>query len=238
MGVEIEVNALSAKPLGQIAAENIADLFALEEVEDLPHGLRVRLKGFAERLARAVADMPNGVPFADWMADLGDVPAARVPTTLRVVIAAEADAVLRRGPAEREAAAALLAVWDQVPPEPFAIVPTRVIPRKVAPAAKHRPERSPREIRAREPSVPRAKPIVAVDEDRVAWIRSVALDRLDPAGDRGLLEAVLLAGIQHRGAQKYPDLTGPEIRKVLEGLAEKGSVKHSASRWTRVLGRR
>lgn len=234
VGVEIEVNGLAAKPLGQIAPENVADLFAISAKEDLPPGLRVRLRGVDERLTRQVEDLPNGSSFLEWIEGLSEVAPSRVPYTLRAVVAAEIEAP-KRGPHEIAAASALMESWASVEPEPFAFAAPKTIPKKMTAAAAPREPQRPRERRAVEARPERTRVVVEVDKERVAWIRAVALERLQPASERGLLEAVLFAGLQHRARDLYPDLQAHEIRKVLEGMAERGDVKHSAGRWTRPL---
>lgn len=234
VGVEIEVNGLAAKPLGQIAPENVADLFAISAKEDLPPGLRVRLRGVDERLTRQVEDLPNGTPFLDWIAGLSELSPQRVPYTLRAVVAAEIEAP-KRGAPECAAAVALMEAWAAVEPEPFSFAAPKMIPKKMTAAAAPREAQRPRERRAVEARPERVRVVVEVDKARVGWIRATALERLQPASERGLLEAVLMAGLQHRARELYPDLQVHEIRKVLETMAERGDVKHSAGRWTRPL---
>lgn len=234
VGVEIEVNGLAAKPLGQIAPENVADLFAISAKEELPPGLRVRLRGVDERLTRQVEDLPNGTPFLEWIEGLSEVPAENVPFTLRAVVAAEIEAP-KRGIPERAAATELMERWSSVEPEPFAFALPKMIPKKMTAAAAPREAQRPKERRAVEARPERTRVVQEVDQDRVAWIRKIALERLLPASERGLLEVVLFAGLQHRARELYPDMSAIEIRKVLEVLAERGDVRFSAGRWTRPM---
>lgn len=239
MTVEIELNALSAKPIGQIACDNVADLFALEELDDLPTGLRVRLKGFRDRMGRAIRDL-RGAGFQAWLDALAEVPADRVPASLRDIVQAEADEPLRAD-GDRSRIAALGGAWAQVEPAPFTFAAPRKVqqlPVRGEPRERRaRPTRAPRESggTARVPT-PRPKPVG--DPDQSAWIRQVALERLSGAMDQGLLEAVLIAGIKHRARDRYPTLSDLEVRAELRAMDGAGLVTHSAGRWKRKIGRR
>lgn len=239
--VEIELNALSAKPIGQIACENVADLFALEELDDLPTGLRVRLKGFRDRLGRAIRDLKGGTAFQAWAGALGEVPSARVPLSLREAVAAEADEPLRSD-VDREAIRALVEAWAGAEPERFSFAPPKKVqqlPARGEPTPRRRSSPSGSEeggSKARV-STPRAARPVG-DPDQTAWVRQVALERLGQAMEQGLLEAVLFAGIKHRARERFPSLTDLEIRAELRAMSDIGLVTQSAGRWKRRIGRR
>ncbi|MCB9680864.1 MAG: hypothetical protein H6733_05270 [Alphaproteobacteria bacterium] len=238
--VEIEVNALSAKPLGQLAPPNIADLYALTEVPDLATGLRVRLKGFHERIARAVSDLPSGEPFAAFCGAVGDVDPSRVPVSLRDVFEAES-ANPKRTDGDRAHIRDLQAVWEGAEPEPFEIgAPKRVVQLPTAGEPRERRYATPRGERApraeRAPKPPRVPPARFVaDPERAAWIRQVLLERLGRPTDAGLLETVLVAGVKHRGRDRYADMTPKEVTDELKALEREGKVKHSAGRWKGVV---
>lgn len=236
--VEIETNTLATKPLGQLAVQNVADLFALHERDDLPGGLKVRLRGFPERLGRAIDDLPDGGVFDAFLDELGEVPAEHVPTTLRVVIAGQAE---NRGPKAVARVEALVASWDDTEPEAFDLAaPKRA---QQLPEGRRRKERLHKRAagvaddtpkRTRSPAAPRTpRAVVPSDPARDAWIRQMVNERLAQAVDQGLLEAVLLAGVVHRARDRYPDLSKTDVKGVLRELERQGLARHSAGRWKR-----
>jgi len=55
------------------------------------------------------------------------------------------------------------------------------------------------------------------------------MERLEHYGDRGLKQAMLLAGAKHRAP--WDDLQEAEIMAVLRKLEKSGTVKKSTNRW-------
>lgn len=252
--LEVQIGDLIAKPLGQVNIENIADLMALAELDTAPPTISRRLAGYAERIARAVTDLPNGQQFADFAEDLSGVAAARVPMSLRAALVEERGRPSRTA-AEVELLDGLLASWEGEEAIPFLLSETAQVEVKVAPEARRREEarmrapagartagsvtRTPaatgstRKTGAKAKRTPKPKPVV--DPARAAWIRQIVLERLSGRSE-GLQEAVLFAAIRHRAREKFPNLGVQEITKVLKEMSEQGTVRHSARRWS-VAGR-
>lgn len=239
------MNALSAKPLGQLAPANVADLFAIDELEDLATTLRVRLKGFAERIGRAVGDLPNGEPFLTFANTIGELDDERVPESMRRMFEAEAGNT-KRTPREQARIAELLAQWAETPPVPFEMAAPKAV-HQLPTAGK--PTHSGMRVRGgagvsvkrTSSSEPKAKveraPKAVADPARQAWLRQVCRERLAGARDRGLQQVVLIAGVRHRARDRYPDLTPKEITDVLNDMAKTGEAKVSALRWTLTAAR-
>lgn len=225
--VEIEVQSLAAKSLPLLAPQNVADLCALEVADGLTHGLGVRLKGFTDRMARALADLPNGTPFTDEVAAFAALPPGQVPEGLRAAFLAQG-ASPKRGEKEKAAVAALAALWDGMPAEVFVIAPAKRAPQ----ALPVREARGAEPRARREPSAPRPpvhRPVATVDTARVAWIEQTVLGRV--RSGEGLLEGVLLTTVRHRARERYPDLQNHEIKAALRALEQRGLLRSSAGRW-------
>lgn len=232
--VEIEVQALASKPLGQLAPQNVADLCALEERPDLcTNNVRLKLKGFRDRMARTLADLPIGGPWKDEIDAFAALDPAQVPAPLRAAFA-EQLALVKRPEADKAVLRPLLERWDAVEPEPFVVA----APTLRTPKVTRVPEREPAEPRGprvareeREPAfqAPKHRPVATVDRDRVAWIEKTVLERLRATD--GLLEDVLLTVVKHRARERYPDLLAHEIKAVLRDLEGAKRAAHSASRW-------
>jgi hypothetical protein len=254
--LDIQMGDLVGKPLGQVALANVADLFALDEIEELPPRLRGKLRGYRDRMRRAIQDLPNGQSFQEFAEELSEVDAGRVPASLREAIAEEAERPSRTA-AELKAVGDLVAGWSDNEPTPFDLS-DQLAEVKRAPEARRREE-----ARMRAPSGARTggsvtrtptattrgsgsssssgaakrtpKPKPQIDPAKVSWVEQVVLERL--AGrSQGLLETVLIAGLKHRARERFPDLTQQEITKILKGMSEKGTVRFSARRWS-VAGR-
>jgi hypothetical protein len=86
---------------------------------------------------------------------------------------------------------------------------------------------APKPKKAATPRTPKAP----VDPARVESIKLDLMDRLKTReyADRGLKEAVLIAGCRHRST--YKDLTEEEVRAELRRLEREGKIKHSSDRW-------
>jgi hypothetical protein len=258
--LEVMTSDLIEKPIGQLAPENVADLFALAVCPEAPVGLQKRLPTFLKRIAAEVLDLPNGVEFLGALATFAGLPGARVPDGLRDLWRVEGERP-KRSAAERAAIEAALAGWASEAPEAFAIAkpapPTVRAPIGARPASRPvvrnlamveptfapprhgsagaaRPERA-----ARAPATPKPRPMD--DPARNRWLDAVLLERLSAEGvlERGLAEIVLLGAVKHRARDVYPELTPVQIRERLRAL-EKGEpprVRFSAGRWILKTGR-
>lgn len=231
--LEIQIQDLVNKPLGQVATANIADLCALSELADLPGRISRKLEGYPRKVGREVSDLPSSL-LDGFLADLEGLAPARVPSTLREVFVAEAERTSRNNN-ERERIGKLQEGWLENAPEPFRIAAPP--PRPVVQRASAAP---PRESSARRASggadrtaraAPTPRPKVVMDERKVAWIRDTVLDRLADAFEGGLAESVLIAGVRHRARDMWPDMQGHEVKSVLNDLASMGRARQSAGRW-------
>ena len=235
--LDVEAGSLSAKPLTQIHPANLADLFALHALDGLPASLDVRLRGFPDRIARAVADCPPG-ELHELLDGLDAVDPARVPPSLRVLLAAESQ---RRTGADKVRLTGLVGTWEGTEPEAFEIGASRVArqlpegPRRKEPVRGKQARAAAAERPAGAPArAPRAAPVDA-DPQRTAWVRQVVIERLASASS-GLLEPVLLASVRHRARGRHEDLTDKDILAVLRELERRGDLRLSARRW--MLGSR
>jgi hypothetical protein len=239
--LEIQIQDMVSKPLGQIALNNVADLFALSEMPDLPARITKRLPGYTGTISRAMADVPNGASFVSLMEELASIPASQVPESFRVMLRAEAERVGRLE-GERVRLGELLDQWADTPPASWRPAEAKVAAPKVlrAPAAEPAPERPSRAVIAADAAAtagrqrasgapPKAAP--AVDLARVQWILDTTLERLANSPDAGLAEQVLIAGITHRAKGRYDDLKPQEVRDALRELGKRGRARVSAGRW-------
>ncbi len=232
--VEVEVPGLVNRPFGQVAPGTLADLLSLSEMDGLPPGIAVRLRGYPERVERAVADIPSGAPFAEWLSGIEALEAANVPSRLRTIIEAEAG---RRGGLDATAAEPLVASWSEVDPAEFAYGEARVQARQVREGSRRveavrgkqaRPaSERPKSARAPRPR----KEATPANPQQDAWIRQMVMERLRATAGAGLLEPVLLAALKHRSRDRFPNLSDHELRAALRSMASSGDIKLSARRW-------
>lgn len=258
--LEVMTSDLIEKPIGQLAAENVADLFALAVCVDAPVGLQKRLPTFLKRIAAEVLDLPNGVEFLGALASFAGLPGSRVPDGLRDLWRVEGERP-KRTAVERAAIEAALSAWEAEGADPFVIAkpapPTTRAPIGERPSSRPvvrnlamvepsfapprhgsagaaRPERVPRAAAA-----PRPRP--TDDPSRNRWLDAVLTERLSAEGvlERGLAEVVLLGAVKHRARDVYPDLTPVQIRERLKALerGEPPRVRFSAGRWILKTGR-
>lgn len=243
--LEVVVPDAISATLGQYSPATLADMMALAELEQAPKRLVKDLQNFARRIENEIADLPSGpgiIAFADGLAEL---PAARVPLRLRAAVAREAERPEKRTPADRARLRAALEGWGEQPPEPFPLGGgrgPRVIrtteTREPPPKADER-RRGPREAAERAPRGERPSPsprptrtVAVADPERVKWIERQVTERLEPYGDKGLKEVVLLAGVRHAARATYPDLQQPEITAAMQHLKAVGRIRYSAGRWS------
>lgn len=210
----------------RIAPSCIADLFALSEAK-LPVALSNDLRGWAMRAEREILDIPDGEPRTIFLGELGELPAADIPATLREAIYS-LGTVSQAETAER--VEELRQRWSEVPPAPVTIaVPTRPVVQKGAAAAGANGKA------ARATATPRARavktPAALVDPRRAEWIRGDAVTRLGSReyAERGLKESIFVAGIRHRSP--FTDLTDEEVKVELRRLERERKLKHTGERW-------
>lgn len=228
------------RPMAQLTTATVADMCALSEAPHVTEGQRRALVAFAIRMGREIADLPDGPPFAAFLTELEGLPSSQIPQALRVQVIANLDP---RPEAVRARMSALFQRWEGEPADAIEAVSGKPVilkakaaePPEDAPSRVRTP-RSPSERAAKAPKAPRAAPVKLVDEDRVAWIKSTLMERLEEYVSQGLREDVLVAGIKHRGRANYPDLNPAEIVGVLHQLESKKKVSRSAGRWKLMLG--
>jgi len=232
--LEILVQDAVRKPIAQISVATVCDLIALSEVADLPKSLARDLSGFAFRAGQEIADLPDGAPLHEFVDDLDEIAASRVPNALRSHVAREATRDDRES-AARARVTALVARWNGTPPD--AVVLGTVAPKIQRAAAVQYEE----PIKAHEKTVraraakPEPKPKAPADPDREKWLADAILARLARYREAGLAEMVLVAGLQAEGRTAYPDLAPFEIKRALENLATIGKVRRNVSRWAATM---
>jgi hypothetical protein len=248
--LEIQTGDLVDKPLGQIALANVADLFALSELDDLPATMRRRMEGYRQRLTIEISDLPNGEAFSGFVTEMMELSPERLPGSLRTVMLAEGERGSRTTQ-ETSLVGTLEGHWADAEPMDFQIKQDETPEVIVGPAQGTRetfgrpggkggrgepPAARTRKPRAKTEKVAKAKvpkpPEVA--PERADWVRRVLLERLSGSSDKGLLEVVLVAGARHRAREEHSNLTPREVLLVLKALEKQGIVRHSARRWSMV----
>jgi len=236
--LEVQVPDLWKLPIGQVHLLNLLDLFELYSTEGAPKGLRTGLQAFFDRSSREIRDLPKGGSYDAWVAELAAVDAGRIPQVIRDLLVEEAE---RRdhGPTRE-----LLAALAEQPPEAFAIGDRKAkvqraeaVSRKkrsvepsAAPSEKGGAKAKAKSSRSRSPNLGRVSSPV-LDVDRHKFLQQLALQRLAGTSDKGLMEAVLVAGIRHLAKSEYTDVTPKQVKDALKGLKEDGRVRYSAGRW-------
>jgi hypothetical protein len=240
--LEIMTGDLVAKPLGQVSLANVADLFALAELEGLPPVMRRRLAPYRQRIGIEIGDLPAGPPIEGFIEELLGVEPGRIPMSLREALIAESERP-KWGELEQALFARAREHWESAPPMEFELEESRPVMKKVAAEAPRddgpaRPgqARAARIPKERAAPTPRAPKEPEVDPERAAWVRQVCMERLVASREKGLAEQVLVAGIRHRAREVYGDLTPREVVLVLKSLEATGRVKHTAQRWM-IMGR-
>lgn len=230
--LEVQLQDLLRRPMSQLAMVNVLDLVALSETEGRPRSLERSLQLFVERITASIADLPMGPPWNEFLAELDAVEPERVPHRFREILAREAQREDRDR--DRPRVDALLAAWSAREPTPFELGKQRAnvmraVATEIRPAAP-----SPRAAAARSrpaPAARRERFVSDDDREKAAWITEVVLERVGSAGEKGLAEPVLVAGLRHRARDRYPNLTPAEIAAVLRSLRESGRVRYAAGRW-------
>jgi len=158
------------RPLGQLAPATLLDLLAISELDDLPKPMKRDLAAFAERISRAVADLPDGPTWDEFIAEYGAESPTRVPTTFRLLIDRESTREAR-SPTSRQGAVDLLSTWAGIEPQEVVLRAKATTPTVRADTA------PPTGKRTRKPrkAARRAAPKPEVDPDRQEWIKKVGL---------------------------------------------------------------
>ncbi|MEQ1501269.1 MAG: hypothetical protein ABMB14_03520 [Myxococcota bacterium] len=243
--LEVQLPELLRRPIGQIALVNVMDLIELAVTEGRPKPLDRGLQAFVQGLRRQVADIPKGRSWEQFLDELGELSGTQVPLLFREMLAEEG-----REP-ERATArvSALLERWSSEPPEAFPLSTRKariqraemVQPRAPSPepstAPRERGERAEgtgrtRTAKEKAPATPRPKPVV--DIERRDFVVDQCLERLARTSDKGLAEAVLVAGVRHAAREQYPDMPPIEVTYVLKQLRDANRVRYSAGRWALV----
>lgn len=231
--LEVTVTDALRRPLGQLEPATLLDLLALADAA-LPPSLMGAAERFRDRIAREITDIPDGPPWVTFLAELGEVTAARVPAWLRERIADEATRETRP-PISGRQAEPLLASWVDLPPEPFALGNRGV---RVARAAAPPPPDAPPEPRARrapgEPrpaAAPKPKRVAPVlDEERAQLLIQIVQERLARSNDGGLSEAILLISARKQAQATDPAVGQADVTAAIRTLEARGVVKRSAGR--------
>jgi hypothetical protein len=237
----VQVPDLWKLPIGQVHLLNLLDLCELFRTEGAPKSLKTGLQSFWDRTSREIRDLPKGGSFDAFVAELVAVDPGRIPQVIRELLVEEAER--RDHGATRE----LLATLEEHPPEPFAIgVRKAKVQRAEAASRKKRsvePSSAPSEkrggasksrssgsTRGASPNAGRVSTPI-LDIDRHKFLQQLALQRLAGTSDKGLMEAVLVAGIRHLAKDEYSDVTPKQVKDALKGLKDDGRVRYSAGRW-------
>lgn len=238
---------LVRKQLNALEPICLCDLLALSEVESLPLQMKRDLEGFQAQMIREFNDLPEGAVLADFLVELTELPAAKVPLCLRVAVVGRSEAALNHpktsGPLTR-----LVEAFEAEEPE--LVDPSdksqkvKVHQFDVPDSHKHPDERKKRRsgaagalpTRDRSPraSKPKLPAKATRDPERGIWLRQQVLQRLGSYGSNGLKEAVLVAGCQRQAP--WNDISKAEVTSVLRTLERDGTVKLSVGRWA-MMGR-
>ncbi len=215
--LQIQVQDVLNLPIGQLAPQTLADIFALADAgEQLPTALARDLANYRDKLVRQLADLPDGAELAALVAGLNELPPEHLPAALREALAGQLE-----GRSSEEVVGALreaVARWEGVEPAPVSIPEPAPAPAAAAmPAAKPKKKATTR------------RRTTKVDERREEWIREDVTSRLVNYGSRGLKEAIVVAGARHRSP--WNDLTEAEILVVLRRMKREGVLRYSAGRW-------
>jgi hypothetical protein len=210
--------------IGRIDTGCVADLFALSEVA-LPADLAGDIRNWVTRSSNDILDIPEGEARAAFLAEVGALPAAKVPKRLRDAVAALAGTANAATLATLES---LAQGWADVEPE--VVVLSKRATKTVTGAAPAAAVGAKPAV-ARAPKVrtgPAKTPAADVDPRRAAFVREDAIATLK-LYERGVKEGILVAGIRSRCP--FKDLTDSEVRAELRKLERERKLKHSAERW-------
>jgi hypothetical protein len=238
--LEVTLPELVRRPISQLHLINVLDLVELADTDGVSKSLRRALSGFVDNLQRQISDLPRGRSFDEWLDELRGIDAERVPTRFREILAHEGEE------RDHEGVRDLLASWADTEPAPFVMgqVKTRVQraeavkPRRPAPEPTSAPREGRRKSSSRSSSssggssTGRKISQPVEDIERQKFLEQIVLERLAAVSDKGLAEAVLLAGVKHRAKSTYDDVTPVQVKSALSNLKDSGRVRFSAGRWS------
>jgi hypothetical protein len=231
--VAVQVDGILREHVERVMPRCVADLFAIDEL-GLPGQFGSLLRAFTGRVARELRGLQRERA-ASFVREMEDVPAAHVPSTLRAVVV------------ELPGGEALSDGWTATPPAPVTLPVPAAIDRK---AALHAPGRSitPEMARARRTHAPRPEPAASttpktpraprapqVEDTRAIWIREDVTRRMKDAPDSGVIEGLLVGGVQKRAEANWPDLRAEDVVMVLRSMArgERPALRTRGGRWYR-----
>jgi hypothetical protein len=231
--VAVQVDGILREHVERVAPRCVADLFAIDEL-GLPGQFGSMLRAFTGRVTRELRGLQRerAAAFVDEVAALS---AHDVPATLRAVVA------------ELPGGDAIAETWTATAPRPVTLpvpapvdrraalnAPTRSVTPELARARRThapRPEAAP----AATPKTPRAPRPAAVEDTRARWIREDVTRRMKDAPDSGVLEGLLVGGVQKRAEADWPDLRADDVLAVLRKMARENDppVRTRGGRWYR-----
>ncbi|MEM6926505.1 MAG: hypothetical protein AAF602_06225 [Myxococcota bacterium] len=231
--LEVQLPDVLRRPLSQLAPLNVLDLVELAQTEERPKSLGRGLDNFVLAISRQMADIPDGQPWEEFVAEFEPIGGDRVPHRFREIWKAEAERPERSG----ESALALLERWAEAEPEPFELNARHAKVQRTDPTRRKKTEtggrsRSPGRTRSSGGSGGPKSKVPVVDTERQAFIQDLVLEKLARASENGLGEQVLIAGLRHQAKGQYPDLLPNEVTAVLRSLKDHGTVRYSAGRWS------
>ncbi len=226
--LEVQLQNLLRRPMGQLAPENVLDLLALAEAEGRPKSVAKQLEQFVERCGNELADMPP-IGFAEFLAETEGIPSERFPQTFRDWLAREA------ARNDRDTAAVQVHI-DRIAtaePEPFTLGETAAKVQRPEPKASATgTKKAGAKKKKRRPAAPKLDVGGAASPEKRKTIEKICMERLNGATDTGLSELVLVAGVRHRAkTEGFGDVTPSEVTAALRGLKNIERVRYSAGRW-------
>jgi hypothetical protein len=226
---------LIRKPLVKLDPRSLCDLIALADSDKITGSLSRDLRKFKDQMLREITDLSDGVRLGDFLTDMIDSGAARVPASLRVVVLERSESDETPDTVSRRAT--LLEAFSAAEPDQVTVTDQPSV-RVVKAEPKKAPAERATAVRvagttagARSKSVPKAKAKAKVkDMNRVAWIRDDIMERLSHYGSKGIKESLLIAGAIHRSP--YKDLSPAEIKSELGALKDLERIALKVGRWS------
>jgi len=222
---------LIRKPLVKLDPRSLCDLIALAESEAITGSLSRDLRKFKDQMLREVSDLADGVRLGDFLGDLIETGASRVPSSLRDVVLERSES--DESPDTVSRRATLVEAFDTTEPDAVTVTSEPEI-RVVKAQPKKAPVERAKAVRvsgttggARSKAASKAK---VKDMNRVAWIRDDIMERLSNYGSKGIKESLLIAGAIHRSP--YKDLSPAEIKSELGALKELERIQLKVGRWS------
>ncbi|MEN9786069.1 MAG: hypothetical protein RLZZ299_1333 [Pseudomonadota bacterium] len=230
--VAVQVDGILREHVERVMPRCVADLFAIDEL-GLPGQFGSLLRAFTGRVARELRGLQRERAAA-FVHEVAVLSAEDVPATLRAVVA------------ELPGGDAVAGTWASTPPRPVTLpvpaavdrraaltAPTRSVTPELARARRThapRPEAAPAA-----PKAPRAPRAAAVEDTRAQWIREDVKRRMKDAPDTGVLESLLVGGVQKRAEADWPDLRAADVLVVLRSMTrgDRPMLRTRGGRWYR-----